>query len=241
MTETNDTHGVGDTSQESVADSTSQPADAPKMPNAAQQGSSLGDAPTATPNAQSSINQSSWIDSFLGTVVAPVCTFRRIRSQNEAGTFAIAEPLLAVLLVFTVDAFRSTSVKDVADVLWWVPVSLIGGLSLWFSTAAVVALVAMFFKVSTAKIRTASITLGWALLPWLFMTPLSLLAHNLGAFSHVLYVLPGLWVLALQIIALNESFSLCSWQAAVLIFVVPFLLAIAQFLQFTMNLSAVIG
>jgi len=195
----------------------------------------------SSPSVQSSALESSWIDSFLGTLVAPACAFRRIRNQNEAGNFAIAEPLLAVLLIFAVDAFRSTSMKDVSDVLWLVPLSLICGLSLWLTSAAVVALVAMFLGVSIAKIRTASMTLGWALLPWLFMTPLSLLTHNFGAFSHVVLVVPGLWVLALQIIALNESFSLRSWQAAVLIFVVPTLLGIAQFLQFTLNLSAVLG
>ncbi|MFX7029388.1 hypothetical protein ABTH93_20830, partial [Acinetobacter baumannii] len=79
--------------------------------------------------------------------------------------FAIAGPLLVVILIFSMEAIRSSSAGEASEIVWLLPVNVIGGLILWLTTAGVVALTALFFGADKAKIKSASVTLGWSLVP----------------------------------------------------------------------------
>jgi hypothetical protein len=182
-----------------------------------------------------------WIDIFFGVLIAPIKTFRLIRAQHDAGHFLIGGAILATILAFTADGFRLTPGYTPQQSVMWIPVSIVGGLTLWLSTAFTVGLIAMIFGAPIARVKSVIVSLGWASLPWLLMTPFSILAKSIGGFAHLFSMIPGLWMFALMLLAITESFSLKAWQTAALCFVVPLVFGLSQFMQLLLCLAASAG
>ncbi|MBX9721113.1 MAG: YIP1 family protein [Candidatus Obscuribacterales bacterium] len=193
----------------------------------------LGQAPAHT--------QLGFIDTFMGTLVAPVQTFKKLSEDCSHEINHLPGALAIVVLVFAMDALRLTPAKHVGWALFNIPSEVTGGLTLWVLSAAVVGLTALCFGAPMSKLRAAFVTLAWSLLPWIFMGPIACFNTVLGNANVLFMGIPLVWILVLQIIAVKQSFDMKVWQALVLFLVVPPLLSWYQFMQLLQGLAATIG
>lgn len=185
--------------------------------------------------------EAGFIDIFLGTLVCPVKTFELLASDCKRELKRLPSAAIIVTLVFSLDALRLTPPKQLYWALLNVPSELVGGLLLWLFSAGLVSLTALCFGQPVHKSRAAFVTLAWSLLPWIFMGPISCFAGALGPAHVLLMLVPFLWILLLQIIAIKASFDLKAWQVLSLVFLVPMILGWLQMMQFLQILSATLG
>lgn len=182
-----------------------------------------------------------FIETFIGTLLAPVQTFNHLRDDCEHVASHLPAAVGVVAFVFALDALRLSSEKEMSWALVNIPTEVTAGIIIWLLAAGIVSLTGLCFGASAAKSRTAFVTMAWSFLPWIFMGPISCLSAALGK-AHVLFmVIPFCWVLLLQIIAIKCSYDMKAWQALVLVFLVPPMLSWFQLLQFIQGLSAVLG
>ncbi len=183
----------------------------------------------------------SFIDTFLGTLVAPVQTFNQLASDCRSEVKHLPGAMCIIALVFTLDALRLTPLRDLSWALVSIPGELSGGFFLWLLAAATVSLTALCFGQEGYKARAAFVTLAWSFLPWIFLGPISCFWKVLGP-AHVLFMaVPLVWILVLQIIAVKSSFEMKAWQSLALVLLVPPLLSWFQLLQFMQALTATLG
>lgn len=178
---------------------------------------------------------------FTGTLLDPVNTFRALSIDadlNLSRHFAFAA--IVVAAVFGLDGFRLTSANHLESAPFHVLFSAGYGLVLWLAIAGTVSLLSACFNTSSkGAVKSAFVTLGWSMLPWLFTAPLFAMKNALGALYSVLLCIPLLWIFCLQLIAINQSFRMQSWQTLVLVFIVPGVYSTVQFMQFVQSLSAI--
>lgn len=178
---------------------------------------------------------------FLGTLVAPVATFERLAAECRDDGSHLSGAIGIVILVFALDALRLTSAAH----LNWLALNAFfevsGGLTLWLLLSLVAGLTALCFGLPGARVRAAFVTLGWSLLPWLFLSPLACFGKVFGPAEVLLMSVPVFWIMILQILAIKQSFAMKIWQALVFVLLVPPLLAWFQVLQFVQSLVATIG
>ncbi len=182
-----------------------------------------------------------FIDTFVGTLLAPMQTFRQLALESRKDTSPLPGAFFIVLLAFAMDALRLTPVNQMGWALVNIPSEATGGLMLWLLSASLVSLAALCFGAEMAKIRACYVTLGWSLLPWIFLSPLSCFAKVLGGVEVLLMALPLTWIVFLQVIAIKESFQMKVWQALILVMLLPTLLSWYQMLQFVQSLTATLG
>jgi hypothetical protein len=181
------------------------------------------------------------IDTFLGTLIAPVQTFKQLSLECRDDIKHLPGAFGIVVLVFALDALRLTPASEIGWAVLNVPFEVTGGLLLWLLSAFVVSLCALCFGASAARVRSAFVTLGWSLLPWIFMAPLSCFWKVSGPAHFLLMALPLVWVFFLQIVAIMQSFEMKSWQVLVLVLLVPPLLSWYQCMQFIQSLIVTLG
>ena len=182
-----------------------------------------------------------FIETFIGTLTAPVSTFRRLAQECYSEVNHLLGAVCIVVLVFGLDALRLTPANEIKWAVLNVPMEITGGISLWLLSAGVISLTALCFSVDISRARAAFVTLAWSLSPWIFMGPIACFWKLLGT-AHVLFMtVPLLWILILQIIAVKESFQMKIWQALVLVLVIPPLLSWFQLMQFAQSLAATFG
>lgn len=182
-----------------------------------------------------------FIETFLGTLVAPIQTARRLALESRADTSQLPGAFCLVILVFAFDALRLTPAKELGWALINVPGEVTGGLTLWLLSALLVSLAALCFGVAVSKVRAAFVTLGWSLLPWVFLGPIACFWRVFGHAHVILMAVPLCWILFLQIVAIKESFEMKLWQVLVLVLLLPPILSWYQMLQFLQSLTATVG
>ncbi|MBX9688887.1 MAG: YIP1 family protein [Candidatus Obscuribacterales bacterium] len=183
----------------------------------------------------------SFIESFLGTLIAPSQTFKALAQDCKTETAHLPAALAIVVLVFAADALRLTPANGIGWAAVNIPTEVSGGILLWLLSASTVSLTALCFGIESSKARAAFVTLAWSLLPWIFMGPLSCFWKLLGPAHVLLMAIPLCWILLLQIIAIKESFQLKVWQTLVLVFIIPPMLSSFQLFQFLQALTATLG
>lgn len=181
------------------------------------------------------------LDIFLGTLVCPVQTFRQLAQDcfHEANHLPAAFGI--VILIFALDALRLTPPNKLYYAVLGVPSEVVGGLTLWLLSAAVISLTAMCFGAEMAKVRALFVTMAWSLLPWIFLGPIACFWKVLGS-THVLFMtIPICWVFFLQLVAIKQSLQLKIWQVLCLALIVPTLLSWYQMMQFLGLFAALVG
>jgi hypothetical protein len=191
----------------------------------------IGKSPTA-------VSDPGWINAFLGTLVAPLSTFRAI-VEREKGQSQFTGACAAVALVAIMDGLRDLSPNSVGMAGISVPASVIFYLFVWLSAATAIGLVGMAFGKPSYRFGAIVSTMGWSFLPWIFMAPITCLSYGLGSVAALLAIIPALWVFVLQLLALNESYDLKFWQTLCLAVIVPVLVYLAQVSQLFQSMSAV--
>lgn len=182
-----------------------------------------------------------FIDIFIGTLIAPVSTFRQLAQDCYNHVNHLLGAVCLIVLVFGLDALRLTPANEIKWAVLSIPTEISGGIVLWLLAAGLVSLTALCFGVDVSRARASFVTLAWSFTPWIFMGPIACFWKTLGA-AHVLFMtLPLLWILVLQIIAIKESFQMKLWQALILVLVVPPLLSWFQIMQFAQSLAATFG
>lgn len=180
-------------------------------------------------------------DNLLGTLVAPVSTFRRLALECRSEINQLPGALAILSLVYAADALRLTPANQLNWALINVPAEVTAGLVLWLLSAAVINLTALCFGADISKARASFVTLAWSFLPWIFLGPLACFWKVLGPAHGLLMSLPLLWILVLQILAVKESFQMKAWQAIILFLLIPPLFSILQFMQFLQGLTATLS
>lgn len=183
----------------------------------------------------------SFIDTFLGTLLAPVQTFRQLALESINDTSALPGAFFIVILAFALDGLRLTPGGQLGWALINVPGEITGGLALWLLSAIVVSMTALCFGADMAKVRACFVTLGWSLLPWIFLGPLACFAKIFGTVQVLFMAIPLAWIIFLQVVAVKQSFQMKIWQALVLVMVLPPTLSSYQTLQFIQSLTATLG
>lgn len=180
----------------------------------------------------------SWMEIFVGTILAPTVTFAVLVSDSERDVKLLPGGLFVTVLSFAFAGFCLTPESSTGAPLN-VLGSIIGGLCLWLLTILVVGVTALCFGRNLGTLRALAVTLGWSMLPLVFLGPLSAFRQGWFVFFTVLLLA---WVYLLQVLAIKQSCHLKVWQVLLLIFVVPSLvvwLQLWQFLQYVdLTLSA---
>lgn len=202
-------------------------------------------APSSSGNDRSSkaphtVPAIGWIDTFLGTLVSPVATFRLIiEHEKERSQFTAA--CAAVVLVATLDGMRDLTPNSVAMAALSIPASILFYVFTWFCAAGAIGLVGKAFGSPSHSFGAVVSTMGWSFLPWIFMAPITCLSFGLGSAAAFFAMAPAAWVFVLQLIAINESYNLKGWQTLCLAVIVPLLVYLAQLSQWLQSLSAVLS
>lgn len=192
----------------------------------------------SAPHAEPSLSP---LDAFMGTLICPVQTFRRLAEDCRYQANHLPAAFGIVILIFALDALRLTPPNRLQMALFNVPAEIGGGLTLWLLSAAVVSLTAISFGAEMSKVRACFVTMAWALLPWIFLGPIACFWKVFGAAHVLLMTIPVIWIFFLQLTAIKQSFQLQIWQVFVLALVVPALLSWYQLMQFLELAAAVIG
>jgi len=180
-----------------------------------------------------------FIEAFLGTLLSPNETFKRLASESRQDTHQLPAAFAIVVIVSALDAFRLSGSGKMAFAMLGFEVT--GAVMIWVLSALVIGLTALSFGTPSTNLRAAFVTMAWSLLPWIFLGPLACYAKLLGVLRSLLMCLPLFWILLLQIIAIKNSFEMKTWQALMLVFIVPALLSWYQILQFFQSLAATLG
>lgn len=198
--------------------------------------------PALEPRASTTAHQKlSFIETFVGTLLAPVQTFRQLVDDCRHEVNHLPAAFGIIVLVFAMDALRITPPDGLGWALLNVPTEVAGGVALWLLAGGIVSLTGLCFNADGAKCRASFVTLAWSFLPWLFMAPISCFAKLLGP-AHVLFmIVPFTWIFFLQIVAIKTSFEMKAWQALALLLLVPPMLSWFQMMQFFQALSATLG
>jgi len=182
-----------------------------------------------------------FVETMLGTLVAPVQTFRLLSADCRSEIKHLPGALAIVILVFALDAMRLTPANQISWALINVPSEVGGGIILWLLSAGVVSLAALCFGQESYKARASFVTLAWSLLPWIFTGIIACFWKVLGP-AHVIFMsIPLCWILFLQIVAIQQSFELKTWQSLTLVLLVPPLISWYQMMQFLQSVAAVFG
>ncbi len=182
------------------------------------------------------------IESFLGTLLSPIDTFRRI--SEEARTRASQNLPIAfgvVVFVFGLDGLRLSSTENLESAIFNMTITSVLGVLIWLLSGGVVGLVAACFDAPLARIRASFVTLGWSMVPWLFAGPVSAAQPLINGASPLLLGFLLTWMFALQIIAINQSYQMKPWQSIALAFIAPGLLFTLQFFKCLQELTTLSG
>src|SRR5688572_2394018 len=147
----------------------------------------MSDATAATTSAPA---QLSWIDTFLGVLLAPRAMFARIREDNRQSFHGFAGAMVLLALVFAMDGFRFTTATSFKWAAINIPVGVVAGGFYWLALAGSLALVGMCFNVAMYRVRAVLINMAWTFLPWVFMAPIGCFRHVLGGAIAVAVCLP---------------------------------------------------
>lgn len=172
----------------------------------------------------------SWIDIFSGVLLSPRRTFQTLAKQAEDS--ALLGAALLICFVFALDGLRMTAAADPQWALLNIPTSITCGVIMWLCLSGLLAILALCFRAPGRQLKAVFITCGWAFSPWIFMGPIWCYHAALGGAFIVFSVVPLLWVMVMQILAIAATFELKSWQTLALVFVAPALLETLSLLQF---------
>jgi hypothetical protein len=188
----------------------------------------------ATPPIESELRPHSWIETFMGILVAPRQTMRELALLNDARLTGFGGAVIAVVLPCALDGLRITPPSKLGLATAMVPMSIVLGLLMWATMAGLLSLLAWIFGSpieKNARIRRTFVLMGWSFAPWIFMAPIYCYRDALGIWFAMLAVIPFAWMFILQILAVKVSFELRSLQTLVLFFAVPALYFFLQILQ----------
>lgn len=169
-----------------------------------------------------------WIDTFLGVLVSPRHTLKEIAAGASRDWGGLRGAIAAVVAASAVDGLMSAGARFGWSVPLLVAFGIVGGLFGWLLIAATVALPAAAFGADRARIRASFVTTAWALVPWIFMAPLFAYRQALGLIALPASLVPVAWVLALEWIAVQESYQLKGWQTLFLLVFLPQMLLITS-------------
>ena len=178
---------------------------------------------------------------FIGTLVAPIQTFRRLALECQNDIAHLPGAFGIVVLVSSLDALRLTPANNLRFAYFSVPAEIIAVLCLWILFALVVGLTALCFGADISRVRAAFVTLGWSFLPWILLSPLSCFWKVLGAAQIIFALLAFAWIMFLQIVAIKQSCQMKVWQVLVFVLLVPPLLAWVHLLQIVQSLAFTLG
>ncbi|MBY0357715.1 MAG: YIP1 family protein [Candidatus Obscuribacterales bacterium] len=170
-----------------------------------------------------------WIECFLGTILAPSSVFKILVDENNKNNRYLIGSLFAVIVVYAAAGIALSSESSSSAILVNTLGSIFSGLVIWLLTVFTVGLAAVCFGKDKHTLRSLALTVGWSMVPLIFIGPLSCLPAPLLAFLALLLLC---WVFALQIMAIRYSCQLKSWQSLMFVFLVPALFAWLQFFQF---------
>ncbi|GEM_PF-2290134 len=162
-----------------------------------------------------------WIDIFFSLLVAPQATLRRLAAEAAQGWRGLAGALAAVVAASVVDGLVSAGTRFHWSLPFLVAFGVVGGLAGWLLIAGTIALPAAAFGAERRKIRASFVTSGWALLPWIFMAPLFAYRAAIGPAAIPLSLVPFVWVVCLEWIAIQEAYELSGWQTLFLFIFLP--------------------
>jgi hypothetical protein len=187
----------------------------------------------ATP-AEAKFYTPTWIETFMGILLAPRDTMRGLAMLNDTRLTGFGGAVMAVILPCALDGLRITPPAKLGMATAMIPLSIALGILMWATMAGLLSLLAWIFghaAEKNARIRRIFVLMGWSFAPWIFMAPIYCYRDALGIWFAPLAVIPFAWMFVLQILAVKVSFELRSLQTLILFFAVPSLYLFLQVLQ----------
>ncbi|MBX9877196.1 MAG: YIP1 family protein [Candidatus Obscuribacterales bacterium] len=167
-------------------------------------------------------------DTIWGIFTQPRKAFREILEHPEFDRQYFWGAVAVVTLASLIDGLTVPSVVDPGWMFFSLFVSLIVGFARWFFLAALAALTVTLFGAHMSRIAVCLITTGWAFLPGILLAPLGCYRLLLGPLYPVLSISILLWVIALEWIAIQETYKLRGMEMYCLVFAVPSLFFFTQ-------------
>ena len=169
-------------------------------------------------------------DTASGIILHPRKTFREILEHPENDRLYFLGALAIVFLASLIDGFSTPSSANADWMLFSVLISLFIGFARWFFLAALVALTVTLFGAHTSRVVACLITTGWAFVPWILMAPVGCYRLVCGVFYPLLALSILVWVVALEWLAVQETYRLRGMEMYCLVFAVPSLFFFARIL-----------
>lgn len=167
-------------------------------------------------------------DTVWGIFLYPRKAFREILEHPELDKQYFWAAIAIVFLVSLIDGLSVPSLVDTSWMMFSLFVSLVVGFARWLFLAALVALTITLFGAHVSRVRACLITTGWAFLPGILLAPAGCYRLVLGPYYPVLSVSILLWIVALEWLAIQETYKLRGMEMYCLVFAVPSLLFFAQ-------------
>lgn len=167
-------------------------------------------------------------DTFWGILVSPRKTFREILEHPEFDKQYFWGAVGVVFLSSIIDGLTVPTLVDPGWIVFSLCLSIVAGFARWFSLAALAALTVTLFGAHTSRIAARLVTTGWAFLPGIFLAPLGCYRLVIGPFYPLASISILLWVVALEWLAIQETYRLRGLEMYCLVFAVPSLFFFVQ-------------
>jgi len=165
-----------------------------------------------------------------GILVNPRKTFREILEHPEFDKHYFWGAVGIVFLSSVIDGLTMPSLVSPGWVIFSLFLSIMAGFVRWFFLAALAALTVTLFGAHMSRIAACLITTGWAFLPGILLAPLGCYRLVVGPFYPLLSMAVLFWVVALEWLAIQETYKLRGMEMYCLVFAVPSLLFFTQIL-----------
>ncbi len=167
-------------------------------------------------------------DTVWGIFLHPRRTFREILEHPEFDRQYFWGAIAIVFLASLIDGLNVPALVDPAWMMLSLFVSFVVGFARWFFLAALAALTVTLFGAHVSRIGACLITTGWAFLPGILLAPAGCYRLVLGPYYPILSISILLWIVALEWLAIQETYKLRGMEMYCLVFAVPSLFFFAQ-------------
>ncbi|MBP9093216.1 hypothetical protein KBI23_19500 [bacterium] len=167
-----------------------------------------------------------WADIFYGVLVAPRQTMMILSDSSRFPTnFAnFSSAAMLVVLALSITAFLKIKPDNASASLLNSSLFIVSGLSYWVTLSCILYYLSIWLRGHRLTFGNAFIATGWAFLPFAFFAPIACLRHTPLFF--VLATIPAFWFIALQWIAFQTSLRTSTIKLALILLVVPPVLAL---------------
>lgn len=167
-----------------------------------------------------------WADIFYGVLVAPRQTMMILSDSSRFPTnFAnFSSAAMLVVLVLSITAFLKIKPDNAAASVLNCSLFVVSGLAYWVTLSCILYYLSIWLRGHRLTFGNAFIATGWAFLPFAFFAPIACMRHTPLFF--ILATIPAFWFIALQWIAFQTSLRTSTIKLALILLVVPPVLAL---------------